>query len=106
MQNNSCIQTILNAFSFMDISILRNQLKEEYSYEDTSKEIFLKEIDKIFRRHKKSEGIKLFIYEGKCTDITFPGYGKRGYRFIGNCSRNYFDLIFDTENDDIIYSFL
>jgi len=31
MQNNSYIQTILNAFVSMDIDTLRNQLKEEYS---------------------------------------------------------------------------
>jgi hypothetical protein len=102
MNINSYIKTILNAFSSMDIAILRNQLKDKYLYEDTSKEIFLNEIEKFFKRRKDAGDTKLLMYEGKCTDETCPDYGKRGYRFVGKSSRNYIDLVFVTKKGDII----
>jgi len=86
----------------MDIETLRKHLKGDYSYEDTSKEIFLNEIERLFKRHKNARDTKLLIYEGKCTD---DNCDKRGYRLIGNRSRNYIDLVFDTEKDDIINIF-
>ena len=102
MDNSSYIQTILNAFSSMDIETLRKHLKDEYSYEDTTKEIFLNEIERLFKRHQNAGDTKLLIYEGKCTD---DNYGNRGYRFVGNRSRNYIDLIFITKKNDIINIF-
>jgi len=105
MDNGSYIQTILKAFSSMDIDILRNQLKDEYSYEETTKEIFLNEIDRFFRRRKNAEDSKLLIYEGKCNGKNCPNYGMKGYRFVGNHSRNYIDLVFITKKDDIINIF-
>jgi len=89
----------------MDIETLRKHLKGEYSYEDTTKEVFLNEIERLFKRHKNAGDTKLLIYEGKCTDDTCSNCDKRGYRFVGNRSRNYIDLIFDTEKDDIINIF-
>jgi hypothetical protein len=101
MPKRSYIQTILNAFSSMDINTLRNQLKDKYSYEDTTKDIFLNEIERFFKRCKDAGDTKLLMYDGKCIDETCPDYGKRGYRFVGNRSRNYIDLVFFTKNDDI-----
>jgi len=72
MDNGSYIQTILNAFSSMDIAMLRNQLKDEYSYQDATKDIFLNEIEKFFKRRKDAGDTKLIIYEGECTDETCP----------------------------------
>jgi hypothetical protein len=105
MNINSYIKTILNAFSSMDIADLRKHLKEEYSYEDTTKKIFLDEIDRFFRRRKNANDSKLIIYEGKCRDDTCFNCDKRGYRFVGNRSRNYIDLVFVTKKDDIINIF-
>jgi len=102
MDNNSYIQTILNAFVSMDIETLRLYLKDEYSYEDTTKEIFLNEIERLFKRRKNAGDTKLLIYEGTCNDDNCI---KRCYRFIGNRSRNYIDLIFITKKNDIINIF-
>jgi len=102
MPRRSYIQTILNAFVSMDIDTLRLYLKDEYSYEDTTKEIFLAEIERIFKRRKNAGDTKLIIYEGKCKD---DNCDKRGYRFVGNRSRNYIDLVFVTKKDDIINIF-
>jgi len=96
------IQTILNAFSSMDIETLRCNLKDDYSYEDTTKEIFLAEIEKIFKRRKNAGDTMLLIYEGKCTD---GNCNNKGYRFVGNRSKSYIDLVFVTKKEDIINIF-
>lgn len=95
------IQTILLAFSQMNVDKLRLHLKDEYSYEDTTKEIFLREIEKILRRHKNACDTELIIYQGKCVGKNCPNCGKKGYRFVGNHSKNYLDLIFETESEQI-----
>lgn len=86
----------------MDIDNLRLNLKDEYSYEDTTKEIFLNEIDQVFQAHKNLGDTELIIYLGKCAGETCPNCGKKGYRFVGNHSKNYMDLIFEIEGDDIL----
>ncbi len=95
------IETILNCFTTLDIEKLRFYLKEEYSYQDTTKEVFLNEIGKIFDAHKNSGDTALLIYSGKCAGETCGNCGKGGYRFVGNHSKNYLSLIFIEDGDDI-----
>jgi hypothetical protein len=85
----------------MDIASLRLHLKDEYNYEDTTKEIFLKEIEAIFEAHQNSGDTELLIYKGACAGTTCPNCGLKGYRFVGNHSKNYMDLLFEIEGDEI-----
>ena len=102
----SYIQTILANFAAMDTDNLRLFLKDEHSYQDTTKELFLNEIASIFEVHKNSGDTELIIYRGKCGGRTCENCGKQGYRFVGNHSRNYLDLLFEMKGEDItdIYS--
>ena len=97
----SYIQSILSYFNSMDIANLRLHLKDEYNYEDTTKEIFLNEIEKIFEAHKDSGDTELLIYKGACAGTTCTNCGLKGFRFVGNHSKNYMDLLFEIEGDDI-----
>jgi hypothetical protein len=85
----------------MNIDNLRLYLNEEYLYQDTTKEIFLNEIESIFESYKNSEDTELIIYNGKCAGKTCENCGKQGYRFVGNNSKNYFDLLFEMNGEDI-----
>lgn len=99
---DSCyLQTILKFFASLDIANLRHFLKEEYSYQETTKEIFLTEVESIFEAYKNSGNTELIIYKGACAGKRCDNCGKMGYRFVGNKSKNYFDLLFETEGDDI-----
>ena len=106
MKTKSYIQTILANFASMDIDNLRLFLKDEYTYQDTTKELFLNEIASIFEAHKNSGDTELIIFKGKCVGKTCENCGKQGYRFVGNHSRNYLDLLFEMNGEDItdIYS--
>jgi len=106
MKQNTYVHNILYYFTSMDITQLRLQLKDEYTYEDTTKEIFLNEIEAIFEAHHNSGDTELLIYPGVCNGKTCENCGKKGFRFVGNNSKNHMDLIFEIEGDDIkdIYS--
>lgn len=97
----SYLKSILHSFTQMDIDQLRHFLKDEYTYEETTKEIFLKEIESIFEAHRNSGDTELLLYSGVCAGKTCWNCGKNGFRFVGNNSKNYTDLIFEIEEDDI-----
>jgi len=101
MQHNNYLQNILTYFSSLNIDELRLHLKEEYSYQDTRKEIFLNKIEEIFIGHNKSGDTELQIYKGACADKHCDNCGLKGYRFIGNNSKNYMDLLFEVIGNDI-----
>jgi hypothetical protein len=101
MSESSYIKSILHYFTKMDIDNLRLHLKDEYNYEDTTKEIFLNEIEKIFDAHKNLGDTELLIYKGACAGKRCENCGKKGFRFVGNNSKNYMDLLFEIEDDDI-----
>jgi hypothetical protein len=88
----------------MDIDGLAKYLKETYSYQETSKEIFLAGLEKEFKS-LRLENNELIIISGNCNSKTCNKQNK-GYRFIGNKTKDYLDLIFDIKADDImdIYS--
>lgn len=99
--SSTYLQTLLNCFTEIDIEKLRFYLKEDYSYQDTTKEVFLTEIERIFNAHKNAGDTQLLIYKGQCGSNECNNCGKGGYRFIGNQSKNYLDLLFITEGDDV-----
>jgi len=103
MAQNSYFKTILSYFQTMDIAKLRLYLKDEYTYQDTTKEIFLNEIAAIFEANQNSGDTEIILYPGHCgaPNSLCDNCGKKGYRMVGNNSGNYIDLIFEIENDDI-----
>ena len=98
---SSYIQTILNNFASMNIENLRLFLNEDILYQDTTKAVFLDQVESIFEAYKNSGDTQLLIYTGNCSSKPCGNCGKKGYRFLGNNSRNYLDLLFETTEDDI-----
>jgi len=100
------LQLILDCFAAMDIEGLRLYLKEKNEYQNASKEVFLDKIEGIFEELQKSGDSSLKVYPGACRHSACnPDLSRTGYRFIGDVSRNFFDLRFITEpkeNDQVI----
>jgi hypothetical protein len=94
-------QTILRCFTAMEIDGLRLYLKEEHTYQQASKEVFLDKLEAIFEKHRAVGDTKLLLYPGACASETCPNCGIRGYRFVGNHTNNYLDLLFEMKGDDI-----
>jgi hypothetical protein len=102
MPTTTFIQTILSAFAAMDIDGLRLFLKDKYTYQETTKKIFLNKIEEVFEAYKNSGDTELLVYKGACSGSKkCDNCGKKGYRFVGNHSKNYMDLLFEIESDNI-----
>ena len=101
MPQKTYIDVILSCFASMDIAGLRLFLKSEYSYQDTTKEIFLSKLANVFQSFSKSGDTALLAYEGACRGKSCDNCGVKGYRFVGNYSKNYIDLLFVIISDDI-----
>lgn len=101
MPSTSYLQSILCYFCIMDIDLLRYYLKDKYTYQEATKEVFLDKIENIFEEHRNVGDTELLLYEGACTSKTCENCGKKGYRLVGNRSKNYIDLIFEVDGDDI-----
>lgn len=86
----------------MNIEFLEANLTNEYSYQDTTKEIFLCELGKLFNEYKRQGDTSFTIYRGKCSGEGCTGCGKNGFQFVGNVSRNYFRVLFITDGDEIV----
>ena len=76
------LQSILHSFISMDIDQLRYLLKDEYTYGETTKEIFLNEVEAVFEAHRNSGDTELLLYSGVCSGKTCENCGKKGYRFV------------------------
>lgn len=106
MPPTSYLQSILCYFCIMDIDLLRYHLKDKYTYQEATKEVFLDKIERIFEEFRNAGDKELWLYEGVCAGETCPNCGKKGYRLVGNRSKNYLNLIFEMTGDNItdIYS--
>jgi len=101
MTNLLYVNTILSYFSSMDIDKLRLYLKDEYSYQETTKLIFLSKLDQVFSKFKGVGDTELLIYPGACAGKGCDNCDAKGYRFVGNHSKNYIDLLFVIISADI-----
>ena len=101
MHSSSYIQSIFSFFKALDIVNLRLHLKDQYTYQETTKDIFLDKVESLFLELKNCGDTALSVYEGSCSDKRCNNCSKNGFRFVGNISGNYFDLIFVVEGDDI-----
>lgn len=100
------LETILHCFTAMSIDGLRAYLKDEYTYQEATKEVFLDKLEAIFDKHRAAGDTEFLLYPGACAGETCPNCGKRGYRFLGNHTHDHLDMIFETHGDTItdIYS--
>ena len=74
-------------------------LSDKRSYNGASKEVFIEKLSAVMTDFEREGDKKLIPVAGKCTSKDCHD-GDSGYRFIGDKSRNYLDLIIQTDSDD------
>ena len=92
------VTSLVNAISEMDSKSLELILEDNVSYQDTTKTIFLKKLEDVFKEFKK-EDKKLIAYQGKCNSSECSNKIKIGFSFVGNKSGRYINFIIE-ENED------
>ena len=101
LMNPSYIQQILTCFAEIDIEKLRFYLKDEYSYQNATREIFLSKLADIFVKARIAGDTEFLIFTGACADDESDDFNKRGYCFVGMKSKHRISFIFVEEGDDI-----
>jgi hypothetical protein len=95
---NRGVTSLVNAISEMDSKALQIILEDKVSYQDTTKTIFLKKLNDVFKEFKKEDN-KLIAYQGKCNSSECSNKNKNGISFVGNKSGRYINFIIE-ENED------
>ena len=100
MGQNSYLQKVLDCFTTMDIYGLHLLMKDEYSYNNCSKEVFLRALEEVFTS-LSVDNDQLIVKNGRCGSCECNNSGSMGYSFIGNHEKNYLNLIFNVVDHDI-----
>ena len=88
-------ETIISYFEKMDINMLELLLDDSKTYQDATKEMFLKKLELLFNDLKNNNDSFLTAYKGKCVSEKCMNSGCKGYSFVGNNSGKHLDLIFE-----------
>ena len=85
---------ILKYFCEMNVDMLELVLDDSKTYQNVSKDLFLKNLDKLFTRFKERKDTSLVTFPGICSaDICNKGC--TGFGFVGNHSKCHTAFIFD-----------
>lgn len=95
------LQSILSAIQHFDIDQLDFLLNDTYTYQDTTKDVFLAAFKKVFAQFNNDGDTALNYTAGACGSKSCGNCGKRGYRFVGNHSNSYINLIFEELEGDV-----
>ena len=95
---NRGVASLVNAISEMNLKALQIILEDKFSYQDTTKTIFLEKLEDVFKEFKKDDN-KLIAYQGKCNSDECTNKNKNGFSFVGNKSGRYINFIIE-ENEN------
>lgn len=94
-------ETIVKAIEELDMESLKLILDENLTYQDATKEVFLKKLNDIFNEFKKNNDT-LQSYSGRCGSKDCSNFDKNGMLFCGSNSGKHFNLIIeDDENENV-----
>ncbi len=97
MKNN--YNQIVDAIKCMDIPMLHLILDEKINYNDLPKNEFLYLLNAVFEQMQKEGDNFLEAHKGYCSNCFM---GRQGITFIGNKSRNYFDIAFEKNRQGLV----
>ncbi len=96
------LQTQLDAVLYflqrLDCSMLKLILDDSITYQNFEKTLFIKKLDAALDEFIEAGDTYLNRYKGFCNSKRC-NYKCKGYSFVGNNSRNYFDLIIDVKDE-------
>ncbi|MBK6699268.1 MAG: hypothetical protein IPG55_05090 [Saprospiraceae bacterium] len=105
---NSEKQNIVRSIEQMDAELFEMLRNVGKTYQYVRKSVFVRKIDTVFNELIQSGDTLLKAYPGMCKSKDCDNRFCSGYRFVGNVSNKYFELIFKesrNEVDDIFQCF-
>jgi len=84
----------------MDIEMLDFLLKPDRTYQKLNKPVFIEKLRDAFRDFKKAGDTFLLRRKGYCNSHRC-NFKAKGFRFVGNHSGHYFNLIIAVQKDEV-----
>ncbi len=91
-------QAIQHFIEKMDIEMVDAFLDNDKTYQDFEKYLFISKLQKAFETFTDLGDTHLIAVEGRCNSCDKT---KTGFTFIGNNSKNYMSIVFDTADNKI-----
>lgn len=92
---------VLHFLQNLDIEIIDAVLEANRTYQDMEKSLFISKLGLAFNEFVQAGDTYLNRFRGLCNS-KICNYKCSGFRFVGNHSRNFFDLIIDIK-DGVVY---
>ena len=100
VRKNVCYEDVLEGISTLNINWLTYLLDEQNNYLEEPCWVFLKKLSMIFTELREEGDDLLYYYIGEAYGVKESAGNCvfTAYRFIGNNSKNYFDILFETND--------
>jgi len=85
----------------MDTEMLELVLKEEYTYQDVEKSLFLRNLEWVFGQFRNRGDGELLPFRGKCSSNVCGNFCMPGFSFTGNRSGCFMNLLIERESDTV-----
>lgn len=95
-------EAILYFIAKMDIEMIDDLLDNDRLFQDLPKWQFINRLGNFFDRFRQADDTHLLIFPGNCSGKSCDNYKRSGYGFYGNESKNYFNLIVETNEENHI----
>lgn len=95
------LDQVVQAICQMDVPALHTLLSSSYTYNDVYKDVFISKLDEVFYRYREAGDSHLTASPGQCAGKNCNNCGIKGFRFIGELSRNYLDLLFEWDGTEL-----
>ena len=93
-------EAVMYFISQMDIEMINTILDEDRTYQDFEKWYFISKLQKALDKFSEGGDTRLLIFRGHCNSCDCSNKGKSGYLFYGDKTKNYFNLIFELDDNE------
>ncbi len=95
-------EAVLYFISKMDIEMVNDLLDNSYTYQNYTKAKFINLLEEAFERFRLAGDTYLLIFPGNCNYKVCDNFKTPGYLFLGNHSKNYFNLLVELDQNESI----
>jgi hypothetical protein len=96
-------EAVLYFISQMDLEMVNDLLNDAYTYQTYSKAKFISLLEELFEQFRLAGDTYLLIFPGNCNYKVCDNFKTPGYLFLGNHSKNYFNLLVELyQNESVL----
>lgn len=95
-------EAVLWFISRLDWEMVSDLLDEDRTYQDFPKWEFINKLRNVFEKFTSQGDTHLLIFPGRCNGYSCCNFKTGGYIFYGNRTKDYFNLIFELDDNQYV----